>query len=76
MISTVKSVIAEDLEIFSELNLDGDEYADNERALYGYALLLEIREWYSEGAPWVTLKTTQGSFDMPAGHAVKVKVDD
>lgn len=75
MIDLVKEISAREIEVDDELDLDGDEYGDNEKAINGYALVLAYAEWYDDdNDPWVTIETTQGSFDMPAGHLVKVKV--
>lgn len=73
-----KKVLAEDVNIGDELDFDGDEYGDNEFAVFGYAKVVGILWWhnYDEEEPWVTLNTTQGEFEMPAGHRVKVKVED
>jgi len=77
-INICKDVLAEDIEPDFELDLDGDEYGDNEFAIFGYAVVLRRTEWYdaNTGEPWVTLYTSQGDFEMPAGHAVKVKVEE
>lgn len=78
MISTTKSIYAEEVDTHDQLDFDGDEYADNDQALYGYAVVERKTEWYDgqTGFPWVSLYTTQGIFDMPAGHLVKLKLDD
>ncbi len=74
MIDTVVSVMAEYVEIGNELDLDGDEYCDNEYAIYEYAKVLDIHDWYRYGDPWITLTTSQGKFDIPAGHTFKVRM--
>jgi hypothetical protein len=70
--------LAEDLEIGDELDLDGDEYGDNENAIFGYATVKGMLWWhnYDTESPWVTVNTTQGEFDMPAGHTVKIKIEE
>jgi hypothetical protein len=75
MIDLVKEIAADEIDVDDELDLDGDEYGDNEQAISGYALVTKRTEWYDdENYPWVTVVTSQGEFDMPAGHLVKVKV--
>lgn len=76
MIFTVKPVYVEDIEDGDELDLDGDEYGDNEYAMFGYAKVENKLDFYRDGDPWVVVSTSQGSFEMPAGHQVKVKVID
>ncbi len=72
-VDTCKERYAEDIEIGDELDLDGDEYGDNESAIYGYALVMHRKDFYSAGDPWVVLNTSQGVFEFPAGHVLKVK---
>lgn len=74
MIGTCKDHYAEDIEVGNELDLDGDEYGDNEDAIYGYAVVENRKDVYVSGDPWVILTTSQGVFHMPAGHLVKVKI--
>lgn len=75
MIDLVKEIAAREVEVDDELDLDGDEYGDNEKAASDYASVLKYAEWYDDdNYPWVTVATTQGNFDMPAGHLVRVKV--
>lgn len=74
MIDTTKKRYAEDLDIGDELDLDGDEYGDNENATFGYAQLLRRKDSYIDGEPCVLLITSQGTFTVPAGHQMKVKV--
>lgn len=76
MIDTCSTRYAEDIEIGDELDLDGDEYGDNENAVFGYATVSVRTDFYSSKEPWVRLVTSQGIFDMPAGHTVRVKVVD
>lgn len=76
MIDTTKSRYAEDVEVGDELDLDGDEYGDNEKAVYGYALVHRRKDSYISGEPCVLLITSQGTFTVPAGHKMKVKVAD
>ena len=75
MIDVVKEIRAVEVELGDELDFDGDEYGDNESAIFGYAVVEKAKEWYDEdNDPWVTLGTTQGEFDMPAGHLVKLRI--
>jgi hypothetical protein len=76
MISTCRDKYAEDIEVGDQLDLDGDEYADNEQAIYSYAVVLQRSDFYQNKEPYVKLTTSQGEFAMPAGHVVKVKVDE
>lgn len=76
MIDVCKERYAEDIEIGDELDLDGDEYGDNENAMFGYALVNQRTDLYQDGEPWVQLTTSQGMIQMPAGHMVKVKIND
>ncbi len=78
MVDTTKETYAEDIEAGDELDFDNDEYADNEQAMFSFALVLAKHEWYDPGTkdPWVSLETSQGVFDMPAGHLVKLKVTE
>lgn len=76
MIDTCKDKYAEDIEVGDELDLDGDEYGDNERAIYSYAVVLQRSDSYENKEPYVKLVTSQGEFTMPAGHFVKVKVNE
>jgi hypothetical protein len=76
MIDVCKERYVEDVDINDELDLDGDEYGDNDRAIFGYALVLQRNDIYEDGEPWVTLITSQGMFRMPAGHQVKVKIEE
>lgn len=76
MIFTVKNVYVEELEVGNELDLDGDEYGDNEFAIFNYAKVLDLDDVYIDGDPWVYVRTSQGSFQMPSGHKVKVKTVD
>jgi hypothetical protein len=76
MISTCRDKYAEDIEVGDQLDLDGDEYADNEQAIYCYAGVLQRTDFYENKEPYVKLTTSQGEFTMPAGHVVKVKVDE
>lgn len=74
-IDLCKDLVAEDIDIDDEIDLDEDEYGDNPQAMSKFALVLQRKDWYdSENYPWVTLRTDQGSFDFPAGHLIKVKV--
>lgn len=73
-----KNTWAEDIEIGDELNLDGDEYGDNEQAIFGYAVVERKTEWWdgSTGFPWITLTTSQGEFEVPSSHVFKVKIEE
>jgi hypothetical protein len=74
MITLTRKVVAENIQEGDEVDLDGDEYGDNEKAPSAYALVDSVTEWYADGYPWVTLHTDQGSYEMPAGHIVRLKV--
>ena len=76
MIDTTKERYAEDVEDGDELDLDGDEYGDNEKAMFGYAKVLRRKDSYLDGDPCVLLTTSQGTFTVPAGHLMKVRVVD
>ncbi len=76
-IDLCREVAADEIDEGDELDLEDDEYGDNSQAMYGFATVLRKSEWYDEDSfPWVTLKTSQGEFDMPAGHLVKLKVSE
>lgn len=77
-IDTVRRIVAEDVEEDDELDLYGDEYGDNENAIYNYALVTKVTPCWDgqSGEPLITLTTSQGVFDFPAGHYLKVKVND
>lgn len=74
-IDTTKPVVAEEVETGDELDFDGDDYADNEMSIFGFAAVNNISHWWDgeSGSPMVTLYTSQGDFEMPAGHFVKLK---
>lgn len=74
MINLTRKSVAEEVQVDDEVDFDGDEYGDNEKAAAAYAVVENVSEWYSDGYPWITLHTDQGSVDMPAGHIVRVKV--
>jgi hypothetical protein len=76
MIDTTKYRYAEDLHVGDELDLDGDEYGDNENAIFGYAKVLRLKDSYTKGEPCILLVTTQGIFTVPAGHRMKVRVSE
>jgi hypothetical protein len=76
MLNTCKTIYAEDIEVDDELDLDGDEYGDNEYAIFNFAKVATKLDTYKHGEPWIILGTSQGSFEMPAGHTVKVKVQE
>lgn len=75
-IDLCREVFADVIDDGDELDFEDDEYADNENAMYGFAKVEHKTEWYDgeTGHPWVTLYTSQGRFEMPAGHLVKLKV--
>lgn len=76
-IDLCRDVAADEIDEGDLLDLEDNEYGDNPKAMYGFALVERKREWYDEdNFPWVTLYTDQGTFDMPAGHLVKLKVDE
>ncbi len=74
MVDLCKSRYAEDVEVGDELDLDGDEYGDNEFAAIQYASVLSYNHIYKQNDPWVLINTSQGEFLFPAGHMLKVKV--
>lgn len=74
MIDTCKHVYAEDVEVGDELDLDGDEYGDNELAMFSFAKVDNKQDVYRNGDPWVVITTPQGRFEAPAGHRMKVKI--
>ena len=74
-IDLCREVVADEIEVDDEIDLDGDEYGDNSLAMSAFAVVKHRVEWYdADNYPWVTFRTTQGEFDMPAGHLVKLKV--
>lgn len=74
-VDVVKEIHAVQIEEGDELDFDGDEYGDNEQAIFGYALVTRRVEWYDEDHDlWITVVTSQGEFDMPAGHFVKLRI--
>lgn len=75
MISTSRDRYVEDLRIGDEVDLDGDEYGDNDNAIYNYAIITDLEDIYSDRQPWVRVSTSQGEFEMPAGHIIRVKVN-
>jgi hypothetical protein len=76
-IDLVREIRATEVEVEDELDLDGDEYGDNEFAIFGYAKVEKRTEWYDDdGYPWVNFQTSQGGFDSPAGHLLKLKVTE
>ena len=76
MIFMCKDIYAEDVEVGDELDFDGDEYCDNEFAIFGYAKVMDKGEFYQDKEPWVKLRTGQGTFEIPAGHMVRVKIQE
>jgi hypothetical protein len=76
MVDSIKRRYAEDIEVGDELDLDGDEYGDNEDAIFGYAVVNCRTDSYVGRDPWVELETSQGIFRTPAGHKLKVKVPE
>jgi hypothetical protein len=74
MIDTCKPRYAEDINPQDELDLDGDEYCDNEKAIYSYATVLSRLDYYSQGEAWISFTTSQGVFEVPGSHKLKVKV--
>jgi hypothetical protein len=77
-IDTCRKILAEDIEVDDELDLDGDEYGDNADAVTSYAVVDRIRDKSDavNSDPWLTFYTSQGTFDCPAGHYLRVKVED
>lgn len=74
-IDLVKEVYAAEIEIDDELDLDGDEYGDNEQAMFAYAVVQKRTSWFDEdGYLWITFETSQGNFDVPENHLLKLKV--
>jgi hypothetical protein len=77
-IDTVRRIVAEDVGEDDELDLDGDEYGDNELAVYAYATVMKVTPYWDgeSDEPMVVLTTSQGVFNFPAGHYLKVKIND
>ncbi len=74
-VDVVREIRAREVEVGDELDFDGDEYGDNELAIFGYASVSDVIEWYdNDNDPWVVLNTSQGEFEMPAGHLVKLRI--
>ena len=76
MLFTCKTIFAEDLEVGDEIDADGDEYCDNEFAIFNYAKVLMRTDIYRHGEPWLLLRTNQGAFEVPGSHEIKVKVQE
>jgi hypothetical protein len=73
-IDTVRIVFAEFIEPDDELDLDGDEYGDNPQAQENYATVEKVRDTYEDHEPYVLVVTDQGTFNFPASHQLRVKV--
>jgi hypothetical protein len=74
-IDTTRNVRAIRIEVGDELDLADDEYGDNEMAIFMFATVEEISEYRDEDSDlWLKIDTTQGTYDFPAGHWIKVKV--
>lgn len=74
-IDTTRNVRAIRIEVGDQLDLDGDEYGDNEMAIFTFAEVSEVTDYRDEdGDLWVTLNTSQGEYNFPAGHWIKRKV--
>jgi hypothetical protein len=76
MIATCKERYAEDVQVGDALDLDGDEYGDNENAVFDYAVVTDMQDFYKNREPWITFVTSQITFSAPAGHLVKVRVTE
>ncbi len=76
-IDMVKPIYAEDVEVGDQLDFADDEYGWNDEADFGFAEVLSKKDWYAKELDelYVTLITDQGTFDMPAAHRVKRKID-
>jgi hypothetical protein len=76
-IDICREVFVREVEIDDEIDLEDDEYGDNEQAVYGFAKVMDAVDWRNdEGDLMVTLKTTQGTYDFPVGHLIKLKVEE
>lgn len=71
------SVNAVELEVDDEIDLENDELCHNEDAVYGYAHIFDIKEWYdSDDQLCLTITTSQGIYDVPAYHIMWLRVKD
>lgn len=76
-IDLCKEVYPSQIEQGDELDFDGDEYCDNESAVYDFAKVFDVRESVdSDGDLVVTLSTSQGTYDVPGNHLVKLKIQE
>ncbi len=74
-IDICREIHADEIEVGDEVDFEDNEYAETAESIYGFATVNSVVEWYDdESYPWVTLHTSQGSFDMPAGTLVKLRV--
>jgi hypothetical protein len=78
MITLTKSAYAEDVEPGDELDFSMDELCYNDDADAAYARVERKTDWWdgTTGAPWCTLYTDQGEYDVPAEHRVSRKVQE
>ena len=76
-IDTTKPVRAVSLEEGDEIDLADDEYGDNDDAIFYFAVVNEVSEFRdADGYLWVKANTSQGEYDFPASHILKLKVVD
>jgi hypothetical protein len=78
MIDLTKTAYAEDIEPDDELDFSQDELCYTDAADQNYATVERKTDWWdgSTGEPWCTLHTNQGSFDVPADHRVRMRVQE
>lgn len=78
MIDLTTTIYAEDVEPGAELDFSQDELCYNDDADEQYATVNRKTDWWDavNGEPWCTLFTTQGDFEVPADHRVRIKVQE
>lgn len=73
----MRKVMAAHIEPDDELDLDGDDYGDNELAQSSYARVFSFEDAIDDdGDLIVILTTSQINFSCPANHYLKVKNND